>query len=1030
MKSYFLFLLLILPIIGVSQSIDVRFDGVVSNMDKGGKESGVTISIIQGGQTVSSGTTSSNGRYMIKGKINPAQPFDVAFSKNGFVGKKVNFNFTEVNVEDIPAGDFKPIESLDMEVFSEKPGVDFSFLNTQPVGIILINSKGMIAMDEKQKNIMAGKIESLLKDADKKDEANELAYNNAIQAADKAYAAKEYQAAMSKYEEALRLPGKGQEKHPNDRIIEIDQILQKQKEEQLKFNQENAAYVNLITAADNLLKAGDLEKAKEKYYEASDISDEQYPLDKIKEINGLIRAKEDEAKYNQLIQAADAMYKQKSFRSARDNYLEASKLKPNEQYPKDKIKELEDGIKKEEDAAAKKQQYEKLLAEGDQLVKEEKWEDAKGKFDEALKIEPASTYAKGQLELIAKKIAEEKAEKEKQEKIAKLLQEAETAYTAQTYDVALAKYKEVITLDNANTVAPPKITEIEQLLADEAKNKELNEKFNALVKQGDDAVVAKKLEDAINKYKEALTLKEDEPVKTKLQDAEKALSDIQNAKKLEEDFAKLIAEGQTAYTAKDYTTSLSKYEAALQIKPTDEPTVKKVAEIQKLIADQQSEAEKLEKISKLIQEGTELMEGGVMDGVQLEPAKAKFNEVLVLDPKNAIAKQKITEIDKLLLAEKNAADKEAQFNENVAKGDAEMTNEAWEKAIGFYNTAIGIKEDAAVRKKIVDAQTKLNEQTASKELNAKYDKAIKEADALRDGQKLKEALAKYQEALALKASETYPQQEIEKINQQIAANADKAKIDGLLAEGLKAFTEKKYTDAQVKYNEVIAIDATNETAKNKLTEIASLLNTLEEEKAKEEEFAKLKTDGLNSFASKDYNNAMLNFEKALNIKNDAEIQKAIAEITSLKKDQEQKTIQIEKLLAKGKNEFDAKSWDAASSTYNELLVIDPDNTTAKSQLALIQSEKAKLLNEAEKLAEFNRLKTQGYAEAKAKEWVAAKHSLEEALKLKEDAEVSQKLEEIKNTIEKDAQAEQLEKEYNSIIKNAEVAEAQKIILLP
>lgn len=1261
MKNFFLILLLTIPFFGTGQSLlDVKFEGSVSNLDLAKKEAGVTIAILQGSQTVASGTSGSNGRYSVKGKIDYNKPFDVVFTKGGFVSKRINFNFQGLNLEDLPPGDYKPIESLDMEVFSERPGVDFSFLNTQPVGKFTWSQQGYPAVDEASKKIMADKIDKLLKDSEQKAQQNEVAYNAAIQAADKAYAAKDYTTALTKYEEATKY--KPKEQYPITKIDEIDALVQKQKEDKLKFQQENAAYVNLITAADNLFKAGDYEKAKEKYFEASDISDEQYPLDQIKEIGRRIKAKEDEAKYKQLIEAADIMVKQKSFRSARDNYAEALKLKPNEAYPQQKLKELDANIKSEEDAAAKKANYEKLVAEGEQLVKEEKWEEAKAKFEEALKIETASTYVKGQLDVINKKLADIKAEKEKAEKIAKLLQEGEQAYTAKTYDVALGKFKEVLTLDDKNTAAPAKIAEIEKILADEAKNKELNEKFAALVKQGDDASTAKKYADAVAKYTEAIGLKDDAAVKIKLQDAQKALADAEQATQKEAEFAKLIAEGASAYTAKDYPTSLAKYEAALQIKPTDDPTLKKISEIKKLIADQQSAAEKQQKIEQLLQEGTSLMEGGVMDGAQLEPAREKFTEVLSLDPNNVTAKTKIGEIDKLLKSQKDQADKEAKFKENVAKGDAEMTNQAWEKAIGFYNVAIGIMDDPAVRQKIADAQAKMGELAASKQLEADYQKAVTEANTLRDGKKYTEAIvkyelakslkpaeafpqeeitkinqiladqksaaekqqqitallaegetafgkkeytnakskfeqvlvldppnatakkritdieaelakqageaekqqqiakliqegenlfsgtqyeasedkfkqvlvldatnatakkyiadiaaklaelkqqadaeqkftalvsqgdaavssekwqeaitaytdalkikadagveqkkasaqqklgalsqeqeisakytaaitaantfrdsgkypeaiAKYQEAKSIKPAETYPQTEIDKINQLVAANSSKEKVTALLAEGQTALTAKDYTTAQSKYQEVLTIDNVNETAKAKLAEIATQLSALASEQAKEETFKQLKTQGFQAVSNQDYNNAMLNFEKALAIKDDAEIRSKINEITALRTAENQKSAQIEALLGKGKVAFDQKNWETATAAYTDVLSIDPGNTTAKSQLALIESEVAKTQNEAKNLADFNRLKAQGFAEAQAGEWVSAKHSLEEALKLKQDTEVTNKLEEVKKQISDKLQAEKLEQEYKSAMNKAEIAEA-------
>lgn len=1262
MKTFFLILLIVFPFIGMTQTLDVRCDGSVSNMDLGKKEASVTVSIIQGGQTIASATTASNGKYSIKAKIDHTKVFEIVFSKSGMVNKKVHFDLKTVNLEDTPAGDLMLGNPLDMELFANRPGLDFSFLDTQPVAkLSWSHSQGAIQNDANTQKLMADKINKLLKDSEDKAKNNDLAYNEAIKAADKAYNEKNYQAAMTKYEEALKY--KPKEKYPNDRIIEIDAILQKQKEDNVKSNQENAAYLNLIKAADNLKNAGDYEKAKEKYNEAIDLKDdEQYPRDQISAINKLIKEKENEEKYKKLIEAADIMYKQKSFKSARDNYAEASKLKPNEQYPKDKLKELEDKIKTEEDSAAKKAQYEKLVAEGEQFVKEEKWEEAKSKFEEALKIESASTYVKGQLDIVNKKIAEIKAEKEKAEKIVKLLKEGEMALADKTYDAALGKFKEVLTLDNANAVAKEKIALIEKTIAEEAKNKELNDKFNALVKQGDDAVTAKKYQDAITKYTEAVGLKNDAAVNIKIEDAKKALADLESAQKKEADFAKLISEGQNAFTAKDYTTALGKYEAALLIKPEDAPTSQKITEIKKLVGDQQAAADKLKKIELLLQEGISLMEGSVMDGPQLDAAKLKFNEVLGLDDKNATAKDRIAQIDKLLKEQKDIADKNAKFNDNVAKGDAEAAASSWEKAIGFYNVAIGIKEDATVRQKIADAQNKLNELSASKKLDADYQKAITDADGLRNAQKYQEALAKYEVAKGLKPSEMYAPQEIDKINKllaekasaaekeaqiknllaegenlfgqkdyqnarskfeqvlvldngntkatqrisdinaQLALLADQAqkqqqiaqliqegqnhfsagkfeeskskfeqvqslekenptakkyladianelaklknqaeasekfnafvtqgnsafssqkwqeaitaynealkikddafiqqkrddaqqklneltqnqeseakytaaitaanslrdaqkyqeaiskyeeaknfkqgeaypqqeidkikqlltaadkskKVNQLLTEGQTHLTAKDYSNAQSKYQEVLSLEKDNETAKAKLAEIASIQNAQASEQAKEAEFSQLKTQGLQAFSNEDYTNAILNFEKALKIKEDNEIKQKLNEIIALRAAKDSKNQQIQSLLARGKTAFDQKNWGEAATSYQEVLTIDPTNTIAKSQLTLIQSEIEKTQSDAKALEAFNHWKNLGLAEMQSQDWAKAKNSFETALTYKQDNEVNQKLQEVKNKIDALQKAKQLEQEYNAAMSKAQLAEA-------
>ncbi len=118
MRSFFLlFLFVCISFIGYVQTLTFAFKGTVSNQDLGKNETGVTVSIVQNGNTISSATTASNGKYSLKGNVNYLSPFSVVFSKGGMVSKKVNFNFATMNEEDIPAGtEFSPIADLSMSL--------------------------------------------------------------------------------------------------------------------------------------------------------------------------------------------------------------------------------------------------------------------------------------------------------------------------------------------------------------------------------------------------------------------------------------------------------------------------------------------------------------------------------------------------------------------------------------------------------------------------------------------------------------------------------------------------------------------------------------------------------------------------------------------------------------------------------------------------------------------------------------------------------------------------------------------------
>ncbi|MDQ3047012.1 MAG: hypothetical protein M3R27_05640, partial [Bacteroidota bacterium] len=116
-----------------------------------------------------------------------------------------------------------------------------------------------------------------------------------------------------------------------------------------KANQ--AKYEAAIAKADALLAKKDYTNAMAAYKEAQLIkAKEPYPGNKISEINstldGLARATEKDKQYKEIIVKADKLFELKDYKSSKSKYLDASLVKPTEQYPKDRIAEIEVLMKK------------------------------------------------------------------------------------------------------------------------------------------------------------------------------------------------------------------------------------------------------------------------------------------------------------------------------------------------------------------------------------------------------------------------------------------------------------------------------------------------------------------------------------------------------------------------------------------------------------------------------------------------------------------------------------------------------------
>jgi hypothetical protein len=85
--------------------------------------------------------------------------------------------------------------------------------------------------------------------------------------------------------------------------------------------------------------------------------------------------------YNYLVNQGDTLYKQKNYSDAIVRYNEASQLKQQEQYPRDQVTKA-----KIAQARAKRDPYQLLVDKGDSLFTEMYYEEAIGRYNEALTI--------------------------------------------------------------------------------------------------------------------------------------------------------------------------------------------------------------------------------------------------------------------------------------------------------------------------------------------------------------------------------------------------------------------------------------------------------------------------------------------------------------------------------------------------------------------------------------------------------------------------------------------------------------------
>ena len=898
-------------------------------------------------------------------------------------------------------------------------------------------------------------------------------FDDAMSKADALLSAKSYDEAIIAYKDAQKI--KPSDPAPKSKITEAEN-LKKQNAEAAKKEK----YEALVSAADDLLKDSQFDAAKEKYGAAAAVMPhETYPKTKIKECEELkVSAAKAELRkqYDALVKAADDLLEKEEFDAAKGKYQEALTLLPNETHPKTMITEA-DSRKKSKAAGEVRAQYDAIIKEADDLVKTEAFDQAIAKYNEAKKIIPTEKHPNDMLleieklkkqkanealsakydielkkgeellkeekfdeaiiafeaahaimphenkttELIteAKNLKEQKKRGAVQAEFDAKIKEGEGLMQAQEFDQAIAKFNEAaIILPSDNKV---------KSLIEEAKKEKLakldalaTEKFNSLIKAGDEALASEDFVTARLKYDEALAVhkagkntvdaklaaltqkekekqeqemaasaaaekqkkfdgliaqanskngagdysgamttissalaifpdnKEATALKSELEGkiqaeqakAKEAAALAQAAKEKqakEEQISQLISDAKQEASQKNYSIALAKIQNALTIDNASAPAIAAKTEIEsaqkafEAEKEQNAEAaaaaekerkEKQLKITNLLATG-----GDALANKEFTAAETAFNQVLDIDPSNAAATTKLSELKQLIeedklaaeQAEKAKANKEKQaelrkqVDELLAKGNASLNENNFDAALASYNSAL-----------IIDPA---NEEVSSKISEAKSKKLAAENKAKAD------ADAKAAELAAAEAAKTAADRE--------------AKINSILSEGNELKLAGDLNAAKSKYNEVLSIDANNADAKSKISSIDLKLAKLDQEKRAQEAAANAQKEKAAAAA-------------------------AAAELAQQKAAKEE---QIQSLLSQADNLALQKNYDQAKSKYREVLAIDNANTIATSKIVEIDSKvaaqnKEQLAKEAAAKAEREKLATES-AKKELKQKVAS-----------------------------------------------------------
>jgi len=196
----------------------------------------------------------------------------------------------------------------------------------------------------------------------------------------------------------------------------------------------------------------------------------------------------------------------------------------------------------------------------------------------------------------------------------------------------------------------------------------------------------------------------------------------------------------------------------------------------------------------------------------------------------AYSEQKAKEIDaefkRLDEIEKNLAKLKADFEKFIKDGDQKMLEKKYADAITNYRGALGVfPDDPTAKTKLADAQAKLDEENANKDLEARYKKLLEEGDAFFEQKKYTEARDRFTKAKDLK-NQAYEKEMLHKIDLAVADGQNRAIYTALIEDADKKFTNKDYAVSIEKYKEASKLYPTESYPKDQILKAESALKDL------------------------------------------------------------------------------------------------------------------------------------------------------------------------------------------------------------
>lgn len=710
------------------------------------------------------------------------------------------------------------------------------------------------------------------------EEENKRAYNALIINADGLLLSEQLEEAKAIYIKAKDLRSK--EKYPSQKIAEIEEKLQRKKNESDRIQK---IYDDLITKADQEFNNSLWDNAKRDYLSALDIfTDKQHPKDKLKEIESKI-AEEEESRLKdesnkkeieKLISEGDQEFSIDEFQKAKDKYLLAKDKDPNNSIIDNKIKRADTKLKQLMSSKKIQDDYDALITKADASRDSKEWKDAKSLYNSAINLMPNEIYPKKQIELINLSI-EEDSRQEIEKKYIAAITLADEQFSKQNYNEAFDLFEKAKNIKPSEAYPNDKIREIRRLLN---QNQEQERKYNALIAKADNEYESEKWELALITYQNALVIFKKEYPENRIIEIQNKLKENLSLNKDKQEkrnqYDQLITKADREFSEDNFIESKKSYQEALKLFDQEYYPKQRISEIDVKLKIINTNNQKKKKYDDLISRAD-----ASRDAKSWHEAKKLYQEANLIDAIPTYPQEQIDSINKKM-KEETASEFQEQYQKLITAADNQFDLKTYEKAKELYIRARKMNPDdhypnqriSEIDRLVQEIESNKSEEQKLQALQDKYTKLISQADGARDAEQWNKAKSYYKQANAIMPSESYPQQQVDWINKKMQENSTEEALkqyNKIIEVADKMYVDKNYLKAIELYRRAKRMKQDDPYPPAQIAKVeADRMAALDDEKTTNNYNSLIKA-GDNALNDRKYRLSLKQYQNALNLRPDS-----------------------------------------------------------------------------------------------------------------------------------------------------------------